>query len=341
MRRLVSCAAVAVLVAAGGVAAAPLATSAPADQAAGATGHQSHIAGTKCTVFPANNVWNTNISKLPVNKRSAQWVKNIGGADLLHPDFGPSFGAQPVPYGIPITVVSGSHPKVHVKFMYSSESDHKRYPLGKDTKIEGGKNASGDRHAIVVDKATCVDYETWLTRDTSKGWTAGSGAIWSLDSNKLRFKPGLDLGPSGLTSADAAGLPILAGLLRESEVKAGYVDHAIRFTAPVTSEHFIWPAEHQAGSKRSLAYPPMGARFRLKASFSLAGYSRDTKVVLRAMKTFGLILADNGSPWYFQGAASTKWSNTMISELKTIPASAFQAVNESSLQIAAHSGEAR
>ncbi len=135
--------------------------------------------------------------QVPVNKRSAEWVKNIGRSDLLHPDFGPSFGAQSVPYGIPITVVSGSHPKVHVKFAYSSESDHVRYPLGKDTKIEGGKNASGDRHAIVVDKATCRDYETWDTRDTSKGWTAGSGAVWSLNSNKLRYKPGLDLGRTG------------------------------------------------------------------------------------------------------------------------------------------------
>jgi hypothetical protein len=341
MRRFLGCATVAVLAAAGGVAAAPVATSAPSHGAAAATAPESHLPGTKCTVFPANNVWNTDISKLPVNKRSAEWVKNIGRGDLLHPDFGPSFGAQPVPYGIPITVVSGSHPKVHVKFMYSSESDHVRYPLGKDTKIEGGRNASGDRHAIVVDKATCRDYETWLTRDTKKGWTAGSGAVWSLTSNKLRFKPGLDLGSSGLTSADAAGLPILPGLLRPAEVKSGFVDHAIRFTAPVTSEHFIWPAEHQAGSKQSRNYPPMGARFRLKASFPLAGYSRATKVVLRAMKTYGLILADNGSPWYFQGAASTKWSMTMISQLKTIPAKAFQAVDESSLEIGPHSGEAR
>jgi hypothetical protein len=286
-------------------------------------------------------VWNTDISKLPVNKHSAEWVKHIGRGDLLHPDFGPSYGAQPVPYGIPITVVSGSHPKVHVKFMYGSESDHQRYPLGNDTKIEGGRNAGGDRHAIVVDKATCVDYETWLTRDTAHGWHAGSGAVWHLNGNKLRDKPHLRLGSYGLTSADAAGLPILPGLLRPSEVKAGYVDHAIRFTAPVTSKHFIWPAEHQAGSKASLAYPPMGARFRLKASFSLAGYSRATKAVLRAMKTFGLILADNGSPWFFQGEASKKWSNTMISQLKTIPASAFQAVDESSLQVAPHSGQAR
>src|SRR5271154_455469 len=194
MRRLVGYAAVAVLTVAAGVAAAPAATSAPTAKATrAATPVESHLPGTHCTVFPANNVWNTNISKLPVNKRSAEWVKNIGRSDLLHPDFGPSFGAQPVPYGIPITVVSGSHPKEHVKFLYSSESDHVPYPLGKDTKIEGGKHASGDRHAIVVDKATCVDYETWDTRHTSKGWIAGSGAVWSLDSNKLRYKPKLRL----------------------------------------------------------------------------------------------------------------------------------------------------
>ncbi|HTW19281.1 MAG TPA: hypothetical protein VME70_03595 [Mycobacteriales bacterium] len=338
---IATAAASALLVAAGALTGAPAAGSVPRTTATAATTHQSHLPGTKCTVFPANNVWNTPIDKLPVNKHSAQWVKNIGRGDLLHPDFGPSYGAQPVPYGIPITVVGKNHPKVHVKFLYSSESDHVRYPLGSDTRIEGGKHAGGDRHAIVVDKATCVDYETWLTRHTKKGWTAGSGAVWHLDSNKLRYKPGLDLGPNGLTSADAAGLPILPGLLRPGEVKAGYVDHAIRFTAPVTSEHFIWPAEHEAGSKKSLAYPPMGARFRLKASFSLKGFSHDTKVVLRAMKTFGLILADNGSPWYFQGAASNAWSNTMIAQLKTIPASAFQAVDESSLRVAKHSGEAR
>jgi hypothetical protein len=299
------------------------------------------LPGTQCAVFPTDNVWNANISKLPVNSRSADWINNIGRSDNLHPDFGPSFGAQPVPYGIPITVVSGSHPKVHVKFMYSSESDHVRYPLGSDTRIEGGKHAGGDRHAIVVDKATCRDYETYDTRHTSKGWTAGSGAVWSLNSNKLRTKPKQNLGPNGLTSADAAGLPILPGLLRAGEVKAGYVDHAIRFTAPVSSEHFIWPAEHEAGSKASLKYPPMGARFRLKASFPMAGYSRDTKVVLRAMKAFGLILADNGSSWYFQGEASHHWSNTMISQLKTIPARAFQAVDESSLETSPHSGKVR
>jgi hypothetical protein len=284
-------------------------------------------------VFPANNVWHADISKLPVNRHSRLWVKNIGRSDDLHPDFGPSFSAQPVPYGIPITVVSGGHKKVKVKFQYASESDHLRYPLGHDTKIEGGRHAGGDRHAIVVDKATCRLYETWLTRKHNHRWTAGSGATWSLRSNALR--------PKGWTSADAAGLPILPGLLRYSEVKAGFVDHAIRFTAPVTSTHFLWPARHEAGSRSSLSYPPMGARFRLKASFPMHGYSKTAKVVLRAMKTYGLILADNGSPWYFQGDASPHWPDRLISELKTIPARAFQAVDESSLRRSANSAAVR
>jgi hypothetical protein len=331
MRHLLGCAAVVVLAVGGGAAAAPAATIAPV--AAAPVPGAAAIPGTHCTVFPHNNVWHADISKLPVNLHSADWVRAIGAGDNLHPDFGPSFGAQPVPYGIPITVVSGSHPKVHVRFLYASQSDRVRYPLGADTKIEGGRNASGDRHAIMVDKATCRLYETWLTRKKGSHWTAGSGATWSLNSNKLRH--------NGWTSADAAGLPILPGLLRWAEVKAGFVDHAIRFTAPVTSTHYLWPARHEAGSKSSLKYPPMGARFRLKASFSLAGYTRDAKVVLRAMKTYGLILADNGSPWYFQGDDSRQWHNKLISELKTIPAKDFQAVDESSLEKSPNSGEVR
>jgi hypothetical protein len=241
-----------------------------------------------------------------------------------------------VPYGIPITYVSGSHPKVQVKFTYSSESDHVGYPLGSDTKIEGGSNAPGDRHAIVVDRATCRLYETWDTRHTAHGWTAGSGATWSLKGNKLR--------PAGWTSADAAGLPILPGLLRVDEVKAGHVDHAIRFTASHTADRYLWPARHYASNLSGAQYPPMGARFRLKASFSTAGYSKATRVVLQAMKTYGLILADNGSDWYFQGESSTGWNtawgNKMLDELKTIPGSAFEAVDESSLEVSSSSARA-
>jgi hypothetical protein len=312
-----------------------LAGVAPASAAVigGAAAPPRHLAGTHCDVFPADNIWNTSIRKLPVDSHSAQWVKHIGRGLDLHPDFGPSFGAQPVPYGIPITVVGGHHKGVKVHFTYASESDHVRYPLGADTKIEGGNHAGGDRHAIVVDRSTCRVYETFDTRHTSHGWTAGSGATWSLTHNHLRTK--------GWTSADAAGLPILPGLLRWSEVKAGHVGHAIRFTAPVSSTHFLWPARHEAGSETSTAYPPMGARFRLRAGFPIGHYSRDTQVVLKAMKTYGMILADNGSPWFFQGASSTHWPSTLLDELKTIPAKDFRAVDESSLRRSANSARAK
>jgi len=295
--------------------------------------HVDTVAGTNCRVFPADNIWHAKVNKLPIDSHSRQWVDHIGRTADLHPDFGPSYGAQPVPYGIPVTVVSGSHPRVHVRFLYSSESDHVRYPLGADTKIEGGSNAGGDRHAVIVDKRTCRLYETWLTRKKHGHWTAGSGATWSLQSNALRH--------DHWTSADAAGLPILAGLLRWSEVKSAVVDHAIRFTAPHTSKRFLWPARHEAGDKASYAYPPMGARFRLKASFSEHGYSRRARVVIQAMKTYGLILADNGSPWYFQGDASRGWPSGLISELKTIPARDFVAVNEAGLMVSPNSGQAR
>jgi hypothetical protein len=289
----------------------------------------SRLPKTPCHVFSTDNYWHADISGLPVNRHSAQWLRHMSPSSRLHPDFGPSYGAQPVPYGIPVTIVGASHAKVRVHFTYRSESDHLRYPLGTDTRIEGGKRASGDRHAIVVDKSTCRLYETWNTRKTNSGWHAGSGATWLLTSNKLR--------PDGWTSADAAGLPILPGLLRLDEVKHGYVDHAIRFTTDVTDRRHIWPARHDAGSVSNHAYPPMGARFRLKASFSLKGYRADTKVVLRAMKRYGLVLADNGSPWYFQGRASGKWPSGLLDQLKTIPASAFEAVNTASLRVAAGS----
>jgi hypothetical protein len=326
MKRFASSACIAALVTAVSVVSTSQAATSP-------IGPPDRLAGTHCTVFPADNVWHADISKLPVNRHNAQWMKHIGRGVDLHPDFGPSFGAQPVPYGIPITVVRRSHPRVKVKFQYASESDHVHYPLGHDTKIEGGRHAGGDRHALVVDKATCRLYETFNTHQSGHRWTAGSGATWSLKSNHLR--------PAGWTSADAAGLPIMPGLLRPSEVKSGFVDHAIRFTAPTTSTHFIWPARHEAGSKRSMSYPPMGARFRLKKSFSMKGYSHSARVVLRAMKTYGLILADNGAPWYFQGEASKKWHNSLISALKTIPAKAFQAVDESSLRTSKNSGAVR
>jgi hypothetical protein len=287
-----------------------------------------------CDVFPGNNYWNTDITDLKVARHNRAWMSHMSPGSRLHPDFGPSYGAQPVAYGIPINVVDGSHPKVPVTFEYSGESDHVRYPLGSDTAIEGGRSSAGDRHAVVVDSSTCRLYETWATRTSGGRWTAGSGATWSLTSNKLRH--------NGWTSADAAGLPILPGLLRYREVEVtGKVDHAIRFTTNITQRQHVWPARHDAGSTSNPAYPPMGARFRLKASFSLTGYRHDTVVVLRAMKKNGLVLADNGSPWYFQGSATSRWPAGLLDELKSIPASAFEALDTRPLMISPDSGAAR
>ena len=250
----------------------------------------------------------------------------------LHPDFGPAYGEQPVPYGIPITVVNGAA-RVPVRFGYADESDRVRYPLSSSTRIEGGTDASGDRHTVVVDAATCTLFETWDTQRRSSGWYAGSGAVWSLRSNALR--------PKGWTSADAAGLPILPGLLRYDEVARGRVDHAIRFTTDVTDRRFVWPARHSAGSVSNAAYPPMGARFRLRKSYDISRYSASARVVLVAMKKYGLVLADNGSPWYFQGTSDSRWGSSIIEALKRVPASAFEAVDTSSLRITAGSGKAR
>ena len=286
-----------------------------------------------CPLFPADNVWNTDISSLPVDPHSAQWLASMSAATTnLHPDFGQS-GDPQAPYGIPYTVVDSSHPKVSVSFTYADESDPGPYPFGPDTPIEGGPSATGDRHAIMVDSSSCTLYELYDAHYSASGSTAGSGAIWNLNSDKLR--------PAGWTSADAAGLPILPGLLRYDEVAAGPVTHAIRFTAERTDRSYVWPARHQAGAASDPTLPPMGARFRLKAGFDIARYSAPAQAVLRAMQHYGLILADNGSNWYFTGAADNRWDNSLLDELKTVPASAFEAVDESSLMVDPNSGAAR
>ncbi|WP_237153040.1 hypothetical protein [Oryzibacter oryziterrae] len=299
----------------------------------GATGGASAMAasssvipGTKCPNFPANSWWHADISALPRHAKSNAWMAHMSSGRKLHPDFGPSYGELTVPYGIPITVVSASHAKVKVTFGYADQSDAIPYPLGADTKVEGGQWTSGDRHTIVVDKDTCRLYETWATNKSGSKWSAGSGASWLLTSNTLRRK--------GWTSADAAGLPILPGLLRYDEVKALKIDHAIRFTTDVSDRSFLWPARHQAGGVSDSNYPPMGARFRLKASFTIDPKLRpDTRAILKAFKTYGLVLADNGSSWFFQGTADTRWPEALLDELKSIPASAFEAVDTSSLKV--------
>lgn len=307
------------LVAGGGAA---VATETDGGGRAAAAGPVSPVAGTTCRPFPADNYWNTDVRSLPVDGRSTAWLSHMSTGRNLHPDFGPSYGDGPN-YGIPVTVAGRRHARVRVRFDYADESDHVRYPFGRDTKIEGGRGSDGDKHAIVVRKGRCKLYETWNTRVRNGRWRAGSGATWSLGSNRLR--------PDGWTSADAAGLPILPGLLRWNEVKAGRVAHAIRFTTDATSRHHLWPARHDAGSTDSWDYPPMGARFRMRAGFDSSGYSPLARVVLAAMKEYGLVLADNGSPWFFTGERNGHWPPALIEELKTIPASAFEAVDTSSL----------
>jgi len=292
------------------------------------------LPGTSCPVFPADNVWNTNISGLAVDPNSATWLASMDSATTnLHPDFGPS-GDPSVPYGIPYMVVmSPSAPLVDISFEYADESDPGPYPFGPDTPIEGGPSATGDRHAIMVNPSTCTLYELWDAYYSPTNSTAGSGAIWDLNSDALR--------PAGWTSADAAGLPILPGLVNYDEASSGVMDHAIRFTASCTQESYLWPARHEAGQANT-SCPPMGARFRLDADFTLPASSCDAlcQTVIATMKTYGLILADNGSNWYFQGVADTRWTETDVDQLKQIPASAFQAVDESCLEVDPDSGQA-
>jgi hypothetical protein len=330
--------------------ASPAARATPAASPSPSSGLAALLAGTtvpgapNCPAFPSNNVWNTNISKLPVDSHSAAWLASMDSASTyLHPDFGPDPGGYP--YGIPFAIVTNETPTVHVTFQYASESYQGAYPFGPDTPIEGGQDSSGDRHAIMVNSDTCTLYELWDAHYSAGGSTAGSGAMWHLRSNALR--------PAGWTSADAAGLPILPGLLDYAQVKAAVrsgkpITHAIRFTADLTQAAYLWPARHFASTDTSADVPPMGARFRLKASFDVATfcansqpYCRDAKVVLVEMQDYGLILADNGSNWYFQGSAYPQWPDALVTLLKGIPASAFQAVNEACLMVSGNSGLAK
>jgi hypothetical protein len=268
-----------------------------------------------CPVFPATNVWNTRVDALPVAAISASVRRTIGLSTGLHPDFGSYAG-----YGIPITVVSGSQAKVPVRFDYASESDAGPYPIPAGPNIE----ASSDHHMILIDRDACRLYETWNTRHTSTGWRAGSGAVWDLGSNALR--------PNGWTSADAAGLPILPGLVRYSEVSAGVIDHALRFTAPRTRSAHIYPARHHAGVGTSTSLPPMGLRVRLRASFDLSRLSPQARVIGLALKRYGMILADNGSPWYVSGASAPGFSDDDLRTLNRITGADLEVVNTSGLR---------
>ena len=242
----------------------------------------------------------------------------------MHADFGSGLW-DGGPIGIPITVVRGTQAKTRVSFDYADESDKGPYPIPANVAIEGGRASDGDRHALIVDRDRCKLYELFaLYPAAGGGWKAGSGAIWDLRSNKLR--------PAGWTSADAAGLPILPGLARYEEVARGRIDHALRFTASETRRAYVWPARHFASDATDPALPPMGLRVRLKASYAIAGFPPQARVVLRALKEYGMILADNGSNWYVSGAPHPKWSNDQLHALHRVPGSAFEVVDASSLR---------
>ena len=284
-----------------------------------------------CPVFPANNIWNTAIDQMPVRPDSATLVNTIGAAKPLHPDFGSGL-YDGGPIGIPYVLVA-NQARVPVRFTYASESDPGPYPIPANAPIEGGSNSSGDRHVLVVDQGGCMLYELWSAYPQSDGsWNAGSGAIFDLRSNQLR--------PDTWTSADAAGLPVLPGLLRYDEVLVGEIKHAIRFTAPQTRNQYVWPARHYASSLTAAAYPPMGQRFRLRADFDVSKFSAANQVILRALKKYGIILADNGSSWYLSGSPDSRWNNDDLHALAGITGSAFEAVDVSQLMVDRNSGQA-
>ena len=275
-----------------------------------------------CTIFPADNPWNTDVSAYPVHSRSAAWVSSIGGGNL-HPDFGTFWEGGPI--GIPYVEVPAGQPGVSVTFDYDDESDHAPYPIPRDAPIEGGADAEGDRHVLVLSRSECKLYELFYAFPQADGsWHAGSGAIFDLRSNALR--------PDGWTSADAAGLPILPGLVRYDEVAAGAIDHALRFTVSTTQRGYIHPATHFASSNTDPNVPPMGARFRMKASYDCSWASREVQVICAAMKRYGMFVADNGSDWYVSGSHDPRWDDDAVGDLKSIPGSAFEAVESGPVQ---------
>jgi hypothetical protein len=278
----------------------------------------------KCPILPKSNHFNKRVDKLPVAADSATLIASIGIDDNVHADFGSgTYNGGPI--GIPYTVVKRKQKRVPVSFDYADESDGSRYPIPANAPIEGGPNADGDRHVLVVDRDRCKLYELYDAHPASGGasWHAGSGAIYNLKRNKLR--------PKGWTSADAAGLPILPGLARYYEVKHGSINHALRFTAPQTRSAFVYPARHFASDSDDPSLPPMGLRIRMKAGVDLTGLGKQARIVARALKRYGALLADNGSPWYFTGAPDKHWNNDDLHTLDRFQGSDFEVVDTSSL----------
>ena len=268
-----------------------------------------------CAVFPADNEWNRDVSGDAVDPGSAAYIASIGGSRFLHPDF----GSDPT-YGIPWTTVPAGQPLVPMSFYYGDESDAGPYPFPRDAPVEAG----GDRHVLVVQQGTCKLYETFDSEFVGPGWSCGSGAVFDLRSNALR--------PDGWTSADAAGLPILPGLVRRDEVKSGEIRHALRFTTRRTQSAYVHPATHLASSDGDPALPPMGMRVRLKAAFDLGPFRGDARVILAALKKYGMFVADNGGDWFISGETHRQWDDDDLEQLKTVPGSAFEVVRLGTLR---------
>ena len=287
-----------------------------------------------CAIFPADHIWNTPITTLPVHARSAAYVASIGADEGVHPDFGRGLW-DGGPIGIPFVVAPASQPLVAIDFTeYGDESDAGPYPIPTAAPIEGGAASDGDRHVLVLHQGDCTLYELYRAFPHADGsWEGESGAIFPLDSYALR--------PATWTSADAAGLPILPGLVRYDEVVSGEIRHALRFTAPRTQRAFVWPARHFASSNSDPDLPPMGQRFRLRATFPEDDFAPEVQVILRALKRYGMILADNGSAWYISGAPDERWDNDVLRQLRNVTGADFEAVESASLQLHPDSGQVR
>jgi hypothetical protein len=277
-------------------------------------------------IFPADNPWNQDVSKLPVHPLSAKYLASIGGNKPLHPDFGTDW--EGAPNGIPFVAVPGDQKKIAVQFEYADESDAGPYPIPHDPPIEGGPDAApdSDRHVLIIDPKNKKLYELYQVIPLAGGrWQAGSGAIFDLDSNQLR--------PAGWTSADAAGLPIFPGLARYDEiVEQGELRHALRFTARRTQRAYVAPARHFASRSDDPELPPMGLRVRLKADYDVSKFPKPCQVILHGLKTYGMLLADNGSDWFLSGSPDPRWDDEMLATLKQVKGSDFEAVETGPLE---------
>ena len=293
--------------------------------AAAGSGTSPRLPGApRCPLFPANNPWHQRVDRLPVAANSATIIGSVGADATVLPHFGSGLSPKDhAPIGFPYVVVSERQKKVRLSFLYAGGSDKGPYPIPRNVPIQGGPSSTGDRHAIIVDRARCILYELWALYPTRQGWRAGSGAIWNLRSNRLR--------PDGWTSADAAGLPILPGLVRYEEVAQGAVRHALRFTAPRTRAAHVYPARHDASDSTDPNLPPMGLRLRLRRDFDVSSFPPQARIILTALKRYGMFLADNGLPWYLSGVPNKHWNNKDLETLERVKGSDFEVVDTSSL----------